>query len=656
MAIAKMEKLALTFRGVHLEKIMQLLQGFQGVHIETGFDSTIPPGKKSKLDKDIREIEKNLQEIQAAYSVLKGRESSNMLTMLRSGGEKKLPIEELIKKVEESNWRAILDEVILTDRQMQDNHARREEIAGQLDELYIWEQLSCNPLDFAKLHRSKAIFGSVHEKHRASFQESLDGIEEGLFYERAGDKDERTYFMVVYHDSMQHQVYERVHDYSFSLEEYPFSEAPASFRERLEIELDLLFAQERELDRLIIEEAKYDEVLLFAEEYCLNALLRKKKSLEITYEADDISIDGWIISDRREILEKLMKDTFTADDYHLQVQVIDEKDDVKEIPIKLKNSRIVTVFERLTEMYSLPQYNEVDPTPIMTLFYLVFFGMMVADLGYGVSIFIVSVLVMKLFNLKRSTLSLVEFLYFLSFPIMGWGLVFGAFFGTALPFSLLNVTLDIIPMTIIAICLGYLHIMAGLVMQMINQHKLHHYFDLVTGGLAWFTIFLGVGMMIIARLTPWFTIDLLFWIGLGITGVGVVMTFVVPAIQSGKKWYMGLGKGLYALYGSTSYLGDFVSYSRLMALGVAGGSVALAFNTIIAFLPTGFRFTLGILLAIILHAMNIVLSMLSAYVHGIRLQFIEFFGKFYTGGGKPFEPFKAAEKNIIIIESNYQNK
>jgi V/A-type H+-transporting ATPase subunit I len=113
---------------------------------------------------------------------------------------------------------------------------------------------------------------------------------------------------------------------------------------------------------------------------------------------------------------------------------------------------------------------------------------------------------------------------------------------------------------------------------------------------------------------------------------------------------VGVGKGLYALYGATSYLGDFISYARLMALGVAGGSVALAFNTILAFLPLPVRLTLGIALAVVLHALNIFLSMLSAYVHGMRLQFIEFFGKFYTGGGKRFEPFKAAERNVIIIE------
>jgi V/A-type H+-transporting ATPase subunit I len=183
---------------------------------------------------------------------------------------------------------------------------------------------------------------------------------------------------------------------------------------------------------------------------------------------------------------------------------------------------------------------------------------------------------------------------------------------------------------------------------MINQARIKNYFDMLTGGMAWFLVFLGGVAMIIAKMV--FDVAILFYIGAGILGVGLAMVIVVPAIQYGKRWYLGIGKGLYALYGATSYLGDFVSYTRLMALGVAGGSVALAFNTILGFLPFPAKITIGVVLAVALHALNMFLSMLSAYVHGIRLQFIEFFGKFYEGGGKKFEPFKTAEKNVIISD------
>jgi V/A-type H+-transporting ATPase subunit I len=221
-----------------------------------------------------------------------------------------------------------------------------------------------------------------------------------------------------------------------------------------------------------------------------------------------------------------------------------------------------------------------------------------------------------------------------------------------LPFALLSVPGDIVPMIFMSIALGYLHIMVGLVMQMINKIKLKQHFEMATGGLAWFLSLLGGGMMILPAFAPFFAGDILFWAGAAILGAGAAMTIALPAVKYGRRWYAGIGKGLYSLYGATSYFGDFVSYTRLMALGVAGGSVALAFNTIIVFLPLPARFSVGIVLAVVLHGLNIVLSMLSAYVHGIRLQFIEFFNKFYTGGGKKFEPFKAAEKNVIISDAD----
>jgi len=202
-----------------------------------------------------------------------------------------------------------------------------------------------------------------------------------------------------------------------------------------------------------------------------------------------------------------------------------------------------------------------------------------------------------------------------------------------------------------SVILGYLHIMTGLVLRMINQAKLKRYANLVTGGLSWFIAFFGGGIMLLSSFVPLFHNRFFFWTGLAVTLIGLALIVLGPAVIYGKRWYAGVGKGLYSLYGATSYLGDFVSYTRLMALGVAGGSVANAFNTILAFLPLPAKVTLGVVLAVVLHALNIFLSMLSAYVHGIRLQFIEFYNKFYTGGGRKFEPFKAAEKNVIITDT-----
>ena len=653
MAVAEMEKLTLTFRADYLDDILHLMQGFQGIHIETGYESTIPPAKKAEIDKDIREREKDLQEIHSAYSVLKGRESANMMNFFKSSGEKKLSMRELTEFIGESDWEKVLSEVIITDRQLQNNRTRRQEIAKLLDELKIWEHLGCNPINFKKLRRTTAFFGSVHKKHEEEFSANLAKHEEdGISFEKVTENSDRIYFLLICHNCAADILNVYINEFSFSAEQYPFDKSQSAAKAELEAEEAGLLEEEIKIGGLIAGQSKYDEILMLAEDYNLNILLRRKKSLEITYDGDDIIINGWIAAERRKQFEKLLARGIPAENYRLSISQIRDQD-IAEVPIKLKNSRLASIYERLIEMYSLPKYNEIDPTPVVTVFYLLFFGLMIADAGYGLAVFLVGLIAKRFLNLKRSTKSFIDFLFYLSFPIMGWGLVFGSFCGIELPFSALSVPIDIIPMTILSIILGYFHIMAGLVLQMINQIKLKKYFDMITAGLAWFLTFLGGGAMILAGMTDLLAPkinDMLFLAGTAVLAAGLGAVIIVPAIQYKKRWYAGIGKGLYAIYGATGYFGDFISYTRLMALGVAGGSVALAFNTILDFLPLPAKFTLGIVLAVVLHGLNIFLSMLSAYVHGMRLQFIEFFGKFYTGGGKKFEPFKAAEKNLIISD------
>ena len=650
MAIAEMEKLELTFKSGHLDETLQLIQRFNGVQIETGLETTIPQDKRAILDKEIRTIERNLQEIRAAIHILKGRESAKTLSMLKGNEEKRLSIAQLSEIVESSNWKQVYEEVIHTDRCLQDNRQRRHEINESLDALKIWEPLNCNPLDFEKLNRAKAVFGSVHEKHAAEFAVSLSRFEEdGSHFEQVTIHADRVYFLIVYHTGLSQDVGRLLNEFSFSSESYPFNAGQAAARAKLKEEEASLLAEEAGIIQLVEVQSVYDEILLYAEDYNLNMLLRRKKALEVLYDGDNVTINGWILSEKRRLFETALSESIPAEDYTLIIRRADEND-IGSIPIKLKNNRFVSIYERLTSMYSLPRYNELDPTPVMTVFYLLFFGLMVADIGYGLAVFLVGIVARRILKVKRSTRGFMDFLFYLSFPIMAWGFVYGSFFGMEIYIGLITVRTDVIKMTILSIALGYLHIMTGLVLNMINQIRLKKYTEMMTGGLCWFLAFLGGGIMILENFVPFLRSSVLFVTGLLITAIGGAMIILVPAIAYGKRWYAGVGKGLYTLYGATSYLGDFVSYTRLMALGVAGASVANAFNTILDFLPFALKVTLGVVLAVALHALNIFLSMLSAYVHGIRLQFIEFFNKFYTGGGRPFEPFKAAEKNVIITD------
>ena len=227
------------------------------------------------------------------------------------------------------------------------------------------------------------------------------------------------------------------------------------------------------------------------------------------------------------------------------------------------------------------------------------------------------------------------------------GLIYGNFFGNELSFQLLSGSTDITEILVVSVAFGYMQLMFGLFLKFYVQWKMRdNKAKAIFQAGSWILFLISVVVIVLAMM-------ILNNPGLQTIGVGGIIVSLVMVVIGGSldgETIGGkIGWGLYGLMDITSYLGDLVSYTRLMALGVAGGSIAAAFNLIISYLPTPAKFTVGILLFIVLHGLNIFLSYLSAYVHGIRLQYLEFFGKFYTGGGRAFKPMKSNEKYVEVI-------
>ena len=182
--------------------------------------------------------------------------------------------------------------------------------------------------------------------------------------------------------------------------------------------------------------------------------------------------------------------------------------------------------------------------------------------------------------------------------------------------------------------------------------KKKDYAAAITNGFAWQAILVGVLLAVAGKMLG--LGQTVYYIGLFLAILGAASIVLIPTFNSQSK-VLGFVGGLYDLYGISSYVGDLVSYTRLMALGISGGSIAAAFNLIVSFLPPVVRFTVGIALLLALHALNIFLSLLGAYVHGVRLQYVEYFGKFYEGGGRKFMPLKSSEKHVNIKWNNENN-
>ena len=379
---------------------------------------------------------------------------------------------------------------------------------------------------------------------------------------------------------------------------------------------------------------------------------QRANAAQLSYDNQQLSLfSGWIEEAQVENLQSALEETFDVDSFAVILEEITEQE-VKEdeVPIKLHNASIVEPFEMITEMYSLPNYREKDPTNWVAGFYMLFFAMMMGDFGYGILLWIGTLFAMKVMDLRKSTKRFVKFGHILSYPTMLIGLAYGSLFGEALPFGLINPTEDALTLMIISLVIGYIHIFVGLCLNIRLQLSRKDYASAYNDGIGWLALLIALaigitgfmtGMDMLIPIAKWFAI---------IAAAGIIL---VPMFTSNNKAVGGV-VGLYNLYGVSSYVGDFVSYTRLMALGISGGAIAMSFNILFTILPVPVRFSAGILMIIALQLFNMFLSLLSAYVHSMRLVFVEFFGKFYEGGGRAFKPIRTLQEFVSLkdVEEN----
>lgn len=361
-----------------------------------------------------------------------------------------------------------------------------------------------------------------------------------------------------------------------------------------------------------------------------------------------------------------------VNDYHSAVE-IEEPSKKEKVPILLRNNTFTSPVEGVLETYSLPKKNEIDPTGFMAIFYYVFFGLMFSDAGYGIVMFLACVIaLLKFKNMEDGLRKNLKMFCFCGVSTTIWGLLLGSFFGDAVNviattfFGREDIALkplwfspidDPMKMLMFSFLLGIIHLFTGLALNAYQLIKRKKYIDVLYDVVSWYMVILGAIFTLFT--TEMFTSMAGFKKPLPsivgtISGACAILGILIILFTSGrdsKNPIKRLLKGAYGVYGITSWLSDILSYSRLLALGLATGVIAQVFNKIGAMFGGGI--VGAILFAIIFivgHSINIGINALGAYVHTNRLQFVEFFNKFYEGGGEKFNPFKINTKYYKIKE------
>ena len=458
--------------------------------------------------------------------------------------------------------------------------------------------------------------------------DSLDGL---LTWQQASSDRSLRYLLVMCHGSVKERALSALRDIGFSTVSFRGMTGTAKENDKALAENLVALEKERqEIEQRIAGLGGKRETLLEASDRAAIALRREEAKSRLVGTDKVFLLEGWLPADRCAALEKALEPFTCAIETREPTE-----DEYPQVPVQLKNNKLTRPLNMVTEMYSLPAYGTLDPNPLMAPFFILFYGIMMADMGYGLLMMIASVIISKKYRPKGTSGELFSLLGLCGISTFIMGALTGGFFGdfltqlvaivspgTVFALPKLFDPLDDLTMILIgSMALGMVQIVTGMAINLIEKCKRKKFLDAFFEEITWWIVFIGIALLALGK-------------GAAVLYVGCALVLLGPIVQ-GKGW----GK-LTGVFGSlynhvTGYFGDILSYTRLMALMLAGSVIAQVFNMLAAMPGNVIAF---IIISMLGNAMNFGLNLLGCYVHDLRLQCLEFFNKFYVDGGKPFRP------------------
>lgn len=546
------------------------------------------------------------------------------------------------------------------DEDLKNLKNRENHIKNIQEQLEEWKELDIKIEDLEGTKNTKIIIGTIPSKDFISCLEEITRIGKEIEIIKIAEDKKQCKILILSISEYYSSIKKILSKYNIDYFKVPleFSETPLNILGDISKELKNI--EEKRKTIYDISKKLYRENLSLYLAFDYLSILKSKNDIEryIKQTKKVIIIEGWILKKNQNELKNILYKKYKE----LEIVFSDPKEN-DDIPVALKNNEFVEPFESVTELYGIPKYKEFDPTPLFAPFYFIFFGMCLSDAGYGLIIAALSYWALKKYKFEGMVKKFFGLFFLGGLSTFIMGAVMGSWMGDTLNYlpenmlfiraflidkiSLLDPIKNPMPLLLISLSLGVIQIYTGFIIKFISNIKEGKIKTGLMDQGSWLLLISGLLLYIIANtidsLAAYESITIyIIWAGL--------LSVVITQGRSNKNIILKAAGGILSLYNLIGYFSDILSYSRLFALGLSTAVLAVVVNTFVMLfkdIPI-IGIVVAALIFIIGHLFNMLIAGMGAFIHSTRLQYVEFFTKFYEGGGTPFKPFRVITKYIKV--------
>ena len=654
MGIEAVQKIRVVAHQSVEQSVIDYLQSVEAVHVTR---VAIEYGVGVEPSEDEKILDEKLQRLRLVLQFLTTYEESSHGLAALFGHRILISRKDYEEFKQAEALEEIMREALSLEQEIHQAENSRVNLEHEIDFLQPWRSLDEPPDKLDRFFRVKVLTGTLPQEKRETVLQQMEALTPLFHVEVLHETKRQAFICVLFHKSEEEPLMEILQKGGFETVVLEGSQSPARQIDEKRAEIEALSQRMKDLHDAARKLSARLQDLKILYDIWEEALRKMRVRHQFGMTERTVVIEGWVPAGRIEKIRREADERFGL----ISFDEIEPGED-ESPPIMLKNRPLVRPFELITELYGMPHAREFDPTPFFAPFFAIFFGLCLTDAGYGLVLLILTVWMIKKFGIVLKDSKLIWLLMIGGISTIFMGGITGGWFGDMvdrLPSALegikhfKNAIMLFDPMKqsmvffAIALALGFIQICFGLGIKVVRHCLDGHPLDALFDPFAWLVLLNGAvfyGMAQAEILPPSFAAFGKWAL------IGSAAAIVLFSDREKKNPVLRVVSGLYTLYGATSYLGDVLSYLRLLALGLATGVIAVVVN-IIAFMVGGIPYV-GWLGAVIIlvggHTFNIAINALGAFVHTTRLQYVEFFPKFFEGGGVAFQPLRREGKYTLV--------